>query len=123
MAPDAEVMALGIDCDTPSKAFEASDYALAQGAHVITQSYSWWWTDQPDYEAFRRQSDTELAAGVLHVNSGGNSATNPDRPIPYNISAPAGSPAPWLHPDQSIVGGVPAKIIKEIDPLPGTDIP
>ena len=107
MAPDAELMSLGIDCDIPSIGWEASDYAIAQGAHVITQSYSWWWTDQPDYEAFRRQTDTELAAGVLHVNSAGNGGTIlSERPIPYNISAPSGSPAPWSHPDQTIVGGV-----------------
>ena len=67
MAPDAELMALGIDCDTPSRAWEASDYALAHGAHLITQSYSWWWTDRPDYEGFRRQTDIELAAGVHGV--------------------------------------------------------
>jgi subtilisin family serine protease len=105
MAPDAELMSLGIDCDTPSRGWEASDYAIAHGAHVITQSYSWWWSDQPDYEAFRRQTDTELAAGVIHVNSAGNDALNP-YPIPYNISTPANAPAPWLHPDQTIVGGV-----------------
>jgi subtilisin family serine protease len=107
MAPDAELMALGIDCDTPSRAFEASDYALVHGAHLITQSYSWWWTDQPDYEAFRRQTDTELAAGVLHLNSAGNHGDEQATyPIPYNISTPANCPAPWIHPDQTIVGGV-----------------
>ena len=106
MAPDAELMSLGIDCDTPSASWEASDYAIAHGAHIITQSYSWWWTDQPDYEGFRRQTDTELAAGVIHTNSAGNSATNLDRPVPYNISTPANCPAPWLHPDQTLVGGI-----------------
>lgn len=106
MAPNARLMALGIDCDTPSIGWEASDYAIAHGADLITQSYSWWWTDVPDYEAFRRQTDTELAAGVLHINSAGNGGTNPDRPLPYNISAPANAPAPWVHPDQTLVGGV-----------------
>jgi subtilisin family serine protease len=106
MAPDVELMALGIDCDTPSKGWEASDYALANGAHIITQSYSWWWTDQPDYEAFRRQTDVELAAGVIHANSAGNHGGNPSYPIPYNISTPANCPAPWIHPDQVPVGGV-----------------
>ena len=110
MAPDAELMALGIDCDTPSKAFEASDYAIAQGAHVVTQSYSWWWSDQPDYEAFRRQGDTELAAGVMHVNSAGNDGTTPNRPLPYNISTPANLPAPFIHPDQTLVGGTSSTI-------------
>jgi subtilisin family serine protease len=107
MAPDAELMSLGIDCDTPSRAFEASDYALAHGAHVITQSYSWWWTDRPDYAAFRRQSDVELAAGVIRTNSAGNDGGNQaTRPIPYNISTPANCPPPWLHPDQTLAGGV-----------------
>ena len=31
MAPDAEIMGLGIDCDTPSKAWLASEYAIAKG--------------------------------------------------------------------------------------------
>lgn len=107
MAPDAEIMSLGIDCDTPSRAWEASDYAIAHGADVITQSYSWWWTDRPDYEAFRRQTDVELAAGVIHANSAGNDGANPATfPIPYNISTPANCPAPWIHPDQTLVGGV-----------------
>jgi subtilisin family serine protease len=107
MAPDAELMSLGIDCDTPSRAFQASDYAIAHGAHVITQSYSWWWTDRPDYAAFRRQTDVELAAGVVHANSAGNDGGNQaTRPIPYNIATPANCPAPWLHPDQTLVGGV-----------------
>jgi hypothetical protein len=100
-------MALGIDCDTPSVGWEASDYAIAHGAHIITQSYSWWWTDQPDYEGFRRQTDVELAAGVIHANSAGNHGADlTTYPIPYNISTPANCPAPWIHPDQTLVGGV-----------------
>ena len=107
MAPDAELMSLGIDCDTPSRAWQASDYAIAQGADVITQSYSWWWTDRPNYAGFRRQTDVELAAGVIHTNSAGNDGgTQATRPIPYNISTPANCPAPWIHPDQTLVGGV-----------------
>jgi subtilisin family serine protease len=106
MAPDAEIMVLGIDCDTPSRAWQASDYAIAHGAHVISQSYSWWWTDRPDYEAFRRQTDVELAAGIVHVNSAGNHGGSPETyPIPYNVSAPANCPAPWVHPDQTLLGG------------------
>jgi subtilisin family serine protease len=107
MAPDAELMSLGIDCDTPSRAWQASDYAIAEGADVITQSYSWWWTDQPDYEAFRRQTDVELAAGLVHANSAGNfGGSFAIHPIPYNISTPANCPAPWRHPDQTLIGGI-----------------
>jgi subtilisin family serine protease len=107
MAPDVELMSLGIDCDTPSIGWAAGDYAIAEGADIISQSYSWWWTDQPDYEAFRRQTDAELAAGVIHVNSAGNhGAQQGTYPIPYNISTPANCPAPWRHPEQNPTGGV-----------------
>jgi subtilisin family serine protease len=122
MAPDATIMSLGIDCDTPSRAWEASDYALAHGADVITQSYSWWWTDQPDYAAFRRQTDVELAAGIIHANSAGNQGGAPGTyPIPYNISAPANAPAPWIHPDQTLAGGV-SSMIAVGDVNWGTDV-
>jgi subtilisin family serine protease len=107
MAPDARLMSLGIDCDTPSRAWEASDYAIEHGADVITQSYSWWWTDRPNYAGFRRQAEVELAAGVIHVNSAGNDGANQaTMPIPYNISTPANCPPPWIHPDQTVAGGV-----------------
>jgi subtilisin family serine protease len=122
MAPDAELMALGIDCDMPSAGWAASDYALAEGAHIITQSYSWWWTDLPDYEAFRRQTDVELAAGVIHANSAGNHGSDLGTyPIPYNISTPANCPAPWIHPDQTLAGGV-SSIIGVGDINFGTDV-
>ena len=107
MAPDARLMSLGIDCDTPSRAWAASDYAIAEGADLITQSYSWWWTDRPNYAGFRRQGDVELAAGVIHANSAGNNGGSyTNYPIPYNISTPANVPAPWLHPDQALAGGI-----------------
>ena len=121
MAPDARLMSLGIDCDTPSRAWQASDYALAKGADVITQSYSWWWTDQPDYSAFRRQAEVELAAGVIHVNSAGNSgASQGTYPIPYNISTPGNCPPPWIHPDQVLAGGL-SSVVAAGDVNWGTD--
>ena len=108
MAPDAELMVLGFDCSPPdSIGWEASDYAIANGAHVITESFIWPWEDPPDYEGWRRQTDTELAAGVLHLNAAGNDGQNTtNRPIPYNVSAPGNCPPPWLHPDQALVGGL-----------------
>ena len=108
MAPDAELMVLGFECSPPdSIGWEASDYAVANGAHVITESYIWPWEDPPDYEGWRRQADMELAAGVIHLNAAGNDGQNQTlRPIPYNVAAPANSPPPWLHPDQTIAGGL-----------------
>jgi len=113
MAPDVELMSLDIGCspeDTLAWEAEASDYAIANGAHIISMSYAWLWTDPPYYTAWRRQSDTELAAGVIRVNAGGNEGGDFTSPVPYNIVAPANCPPPWLHPDQTLVGGVSSTI-------------
>jgi hypothetical protein len=117
MAPDAELMVLGFDCSPPdSIGWEASDYAIENGAHVITESFIWPWEDPPDYEGWRRQTDTELAAGVIHLNAAGNDGQNTaNRPVPYNVSAPANCPPPWLHPDQTIVGGPSVVAVATID--------
>jgi hypothetical protein len=49
----------------------------------------------------------ELAAGVLHTNSTSNDGGSlGSAPIPYNISAPGNSPGPWVHPDQTLIGGI-----------------
>jgi subtilisin family serine protease len=108
MAPDAEIMVIGINCGPgDSVGWEASQYAIENGAHIITESYIWPWTeDTPDFEGWRRQMDTELAAGIIHAAAAGNDGGNPIPAIPYNVSTPANCPPPWLHPDQAIVGGL-----------------
>jgi hypothetical protein len=52
----------------------------------------------------RQMTDVELAAGVVHTNSTSNDGNNVG--IPFNISAPGNCPPSWLHPDQTLVGGV-----------------
>jgi subtilisin family serine protease len=108
MAPDAELMVIGINCNPPdSIGWLASDYAIENGAHIITESYIWpWEEDTPDFEGWRRQMDTELAAGIIHAAAAGNDGANPVPAVPYNVSTPANCPPPWLHPDQTLVGGV-----------------
>lgn len=89
-----------------SDLWEASQYAITMGADVLSQSNSWKWSFQPNYDRWRQQTDTELAAGLIHVNSGGNNGQLLDvEPIPYNIAAPANSPPPWIAPGQT-PGGV-----------------
>ena len=108
MAPDAELMVIGIDCTPPdSIGWQASDYAIENGADIITESFVWPWTeDTPDFEGWRRQADTQLAAGIIHATAAGNDGDHPSLAIPYNVSTPGNIPPPWLHPDQAIVGGV-----------------
>jgi subtilisin family serine protease len=108
VAPGAKLIILNINSATDAEWYEAYQYAAENGADVTTSSYSQKWpSHQPDYSAFRFANENELALGVLHTNSIGNQGDQLGTyPIPYNVSAPGNSPPPWLHPDQTLVGGI-----------------
>ncbi|MFH1998346.1 MAG: S8 family serine peptidase [Planctomycetota bacterium] len=104
VAPKADLMVLRVGDETDHMA--AQQYAITNGADVATSSYSfkWYFSPRPDYHAFRDASVMELAAGLFHNNSSSNDGTSVG--IPWNISAPACCPPPWLHPQQTLVGDV-----------------
>ena len=57
------MMVIGIDCGIPdSIAWESSDYAIENGADVISMSFVWQWIYRPDQEAFRRQQEADRQA-------------------------------------------------------------
>ncbi|MFN0205682.1 MAG: S8 family serine peptidase [Planctomycetota bacterium] len=106
VAPDARLM-LCVNGPAQSSFWGCVQYAIANGADLVSssQSYKWFLTFQPDYHMFRTFSDAELAAGIIHINSAGNQGTlTGSFPIPFNIAAPANSPAPWLHSGQVQAG-------------------
>lgn len=87
----------------------AFQYAVEEGAGVITSSLSWKWyfSPKPDYSLMRLATDMSLAAGVVHTNSTSNDGTNLGQaPIPMNISTAGNCPPPWLHPEQLRRGNV-----------------
>ncbi|MHC4943029.1 MAG: S8 family serine peptidase [Planctomycetota bacterium] len=102
VAPEAELMICRISGEDDHMA--AQQYAIENGAHACTSSYSykWYFSPRPDYHAFRDSSVMELAAGVFHNNSSSNSGTSVG--IPWNVSAPAMCPPQWLHPGQTLIG-------------------
>jgi subtilisin family serine protease len=105
VAPDVSLMVVRRG-STQSALWAASQYAVENGAQVVTQSASWKWSFTPDYAGWRRQTDTELAAGVIRTNSGGNTGERlGDEPVPYNVAAPANAPPPWHHPEQDPQAG------------------
>jgi hypothetical protein len=82
-------------------------YAIDNGADVISMSRSekWRFTPKPNYDWWRSITDNELLLGIFHANSIGNEGDNQNTdPVPFNISAPGGCPAPWRHPDQVQAG-------------------
>jgi subtilisin family serine protease len=86
--------------------FEAWQWAITEGADVITQSWSYKYPNSPLYAEHRRASEGILAAGVVHTNSTGNQGHQlSTHPLPFNIPAPANCPPPWLHPDQKLREG------------------
>jgi subtilisin family serine protease len=107
VAPDATVMALRAGIDE-SSIWLASDFAITHGCHAISSSMSWKYPNNPDYASWRDQAVAELAAGLIRANSIGNQGADTlnGYPIPYNIATPGNCPPPWLHFDQSLVGGV-----------------
>ncbi len=108
VAPGATLMVLKNSGGGESSYWEAQQYAVANGARVITSSlsYKWRFNPKPNYAVFRQNAEMELAAGLVHSNSIGNEGDNQSTdPIPFNVSTPGNSPSGWLHPDQLLIGG------------------
>jgi len=116
VAPQAKIVNLKIGGNSVQQqtwCWLAMQYAIDLGVDLITHSQSFHWdgwgsgTDPPDVAMFRDMAVLELAAGIIHFTSISNDGTSQgDTPIPFNISSPGNCPAPWLHPDQSIIGGL-----------------
>jgi subtilisin family serine protease len=104
VAPKAKI----INCQLGGEAdsWLAIQYSVAAGVDVITSShsYKWYFNPQPNYPMHRQMNDFELAAGVVHSNSTSNDGNSVG--VPFNISAPGNTPPSWIHPDQTLVGGV-----------------
>jgi subtilisin family serine protease len=107
VAPKAKLINCRLGGESTS--WLAIQYSVAAGVDVITSShsYKWYFSPQPNYPMHRQLNDFELAAGVVHTNSTSNDGNNlGSAPIPYNISAPGNTPPAWLHPDQTLIGGL-----------------
>jgi subtilisin family serine protease len=104
VAPKTKILPLRPNGE--SQYWLAQQYAVAMGVDIITSSlsYKWYFSPQPNYPMFRQLNDFELAAGVVHTNSTSNDGNSTG--IPFNISAPGNTPTAWIHPDQTLVGGV-----------------
>lgn len=111
VAPEASVMVLRACCNLGGEVAEtaiwrAMEYALRNGARVISMSVTMRPFSKPNWASWRRASEVLNAAGIVHVNSAGNRGAGNE---PFNIGAPASNPPAWFHPEQ--ISGTPSSMI------------
>lgn len=103
VAPGAIIMALRINYyyGGESTWIEAFEFSTTHGARVISTSLG---TDHGSMAGTMRQAQENLlAAGLCHSIAAGNSG-----PGSQTIGNPGDCPPPWLHPDQTLTGGLSA---------------
>lgn len=109
VAPDAQIMGLKVLDDggngSESDVWEAIQYAIDNGARVMTFSIGWMHRWSPDRPSWRNAFDAALAAGLVAAVAAGNERSSGD-PAPDNVRTPGDVPPPWLHPDQTLTGGL-----------------
>ena len=105
VAPGAQLMSLKVG-GVERNYWDALEFAIDNGAEVISMSMSWKYPSSPNYPGWRRACESVLMARVLHANSIGNQGNDlMIYPVPYNIATPGNCPPPWLHTNQVIQGG------------------
>ena len=114
VAPDAQIMALKILDDQgggqETDVWEGVQYALDNGADVLSASIGWCHRYNPNRQQWRQVADNVLAAGVVWVAAAGNEGDLSDPwnqcpdTAPDNVDTPGDIPSPWKHPDQASNG-------------------
>jgi len=109
MAPEGQVMTGRLSGE--SSQWDAIQYAILMGAHTQTSSHSYKnnFSPPPNYKMHRDLGETSMAAGLIRTNSTSNNGSSCNRTgysiaKPFNISAPGCLPAPYIDPNQTLVG-------------------
>ena len=92
MAPDAEIMNARyfVSFSGESTIWESMEYAVANGARIITVSSGWPHNQNPDRRTWREVCEASIAAGVVVMYAAGNEGGgNP----PDNVRTPGDVPA------------------------------
>jgi len=96
IAPGAALMALRCLPGYQTDMTEALQFALDEGADLITMSAGWQNPDNALKEANRYNADVLLAAGIPWCAAGGNGDNMGGHyAVPHDISSPGDCPNPW----------------------------
>jgi len=108
IAPDAAIMALKVlDASGggyESSCWEAIEFSVDNDADVMSLSLGWLHAWGPDRTSWRNAMNSALFAGVIASVAAGNEGTQYG--VPDNVRTPGDVPPPWLHPDQTLTGGL-----------------
>ena len=111
MAPEASIMCIKLLDSTgngnESICWQAIEFAVDNGADVLSMSFGWQHSWGTNRTSWRNAMDYVYAADVFaSVAAGNEGAQQSSYPIPDNVRTPGDCPPPWLHPDQTLTGGV-----------------
>ncbi|MFW5757393.1 MAG: S8 family serine peptidase, partial [Bacteroidota bacterium] len=102
IAPEATIMALKVldstGSGTEAGVWEAIEFSVEHGAHIMSLSLGWKHEWNPDRSAWRLAMQNAMNAGLIAAVAAGNEGG--ETPPPSNIRTPGDCPAPWTNPDQ-----------------------
>jgi subtilisin family serine protease len=111
VAPGAAIMALKVldnsGGGTEAGVWAAIEFSVEYGAHIMSLSLGWRHIWNPDRSTWRTTMNNALAAGVVASVAAGNEGSGS---APSNVRTPGDVPPPWLHPDQTLLGGISAVV-------------
>ncbi len=109
MAPDASIMNLkvldGNSESTEADVWEAIQFSIDYGAHIMSLSLGWMHQWNPDRSMWRTTMNNARNAGLIASVASGNEGGWGGQPPPSEVRTPGDVPPPWLHPDQTEEGG------------------
>ena len=110
IAPDATLMTVKVaDGDGMTSLdymITGIEFAIENGADVLSISIGWQKPDVSVSTSFREIFENTLELGVLSSIAAGNDGDEiVFYPVPKNINSPGNCPPAWLHPDQEVNAG------------------
>jgi subtilisin family serine protease len=111
VAPKAKIMAMKVlnsfGGGSESNVWNALQFCIDNEADVLNLSLGWLHANNPNRTVWRNTFDNVLAAGIIASVAAGNEGEQLGQyPVPDNVRTPGDVPPPWLHPDQTLTGGI-----------------
>jgi len=115
VAPQAKIMAIKTQNaqgeGNLSQLLNGIQFAVEHGANVLSMSIGFRGNVGLNEKIqLRNAMNNVLEAGIIASVAAGNDGSNSSYPVPNNVHLPGSCPPPWLHPDQTLEGGLSAVV-------------